>query len=347
MDTVEETDDTDTGRGSRTSNEEYVTTKTTTTTTTNDDDDDECDDRDDAGDSSSSYYAPPAVDCPLFVTWSKLNHRHRHRSSHDRRRHCAPSPNVPDDDDEVEDDAYHRDDARCYDLRGCIGTLFPKSTLDVSLSEYAITSALYDRRFEPITADELPYLRVCVSLLIGYEECATCHDWIVGVHGIIIEFVVSDAVATTGGTMYGTTGKGVRGGCTGGGTCTTYTATYLPEVAIERGWDREEAVISLVRKSGYRGAVTSDLLSSIRCTRYRTSACHALYREYCRRGRSGARRRMRRGRRARYDDAAGGSSSTRNGGGGGGDVVVVGAADGGAMIRRRSRISMGPSCINL
>ncbi|KAL3815977.1 hypothetical protein ACHAXA_005186 [Cyclostephanos tholiformis] len=206
---------------------------------------------------------------------------------------------LPDgDNDEVKDDAYHRDDARCYDLRGCIGTLFPKSTLDVSLSEYAITSALYDRRFKPITVDELPYLRVCVSLLIGYKECATCHDWIVGVHGIIIEFVVSDAVATTGGTMYGTTGKGVRGGWTGGGTCTTYTATYLPEVAIEQGWDREEAVISLVRKSGYRGAVTSDLLSSIRCTRYRTSACHTSYREYCPRGRSGARRRMRRGRRA-------------------------------------------------
>ncbi|KAL3816000.1 hypothetical protein ACHAXA_010660 [Cyclostephanos tholiformis] len=175
----------------------------------------------------------------------------------------------------------------------------------------------------PITVDELPYLRVCLSLLIGYEECATCHDWIMGVHGIIIELVVSDAVATTGGTMYGTTGKGVRGGWTGGGTCTIYTATYLPEVAIERGWDREEAVISLVRKSGYRGAVTSDLLSSIRCTRYRTSACHASYREYCRRGRSGARRRMRRGQRERYDDAAGGSLSTRNGGGTGGGTTTT------------------------
>ncbi|KAL3826934.1 hypothetical protein ACHAXA_006014 [Cyclostephanos tholiformis] len=210
-----------------------------------------------------------------------------------------------DDDDEVEDDAYHRDDARCYDLRGCIGTLFPKSTLDVSLSEY------------------LQYLRVCVSLLIGYKECATCHDWIVGVHGIIIEFVVSDAVATTGGTMYGTTGKGVQGGWTGGSTCTTYTATYLPEVAIEWGWDREEAVISLVRKSGYRGAVTSNLLSSIRCTRYRTSACHASYREYCRCGRSGAMRRMRQGKRARYNDVVGGLSSTQNGGGTGGGTTTT------------------------
>ena len=82
------------------------------------------------------------------------------------------------------------DDVRSYVLRGCMGTLSTTGLpLDDALSRYATTSAFNDVRFDPIRYDELPYLRVSVSLLVNYETCANCRDWIVGVHGIIIEFV--------------------------------------------------------------------------------------------------------------------------------------------------------------
>ncbi|KAL3782932.1 hypothetical protein ACHAW5_005655, partial [Stephanodiscus triporus] len=190
--------------------------------------------------SRAPSYVPPAVDCPLFVTWSKL------RVVDDRRRPVVHPPSSHDDDDE----------GGRYDLRGCVGTLSPRS-LPYALSEFAVASALHDRRFDPIAKSELPYLRVGVSLLVGYEECADHLDWVVGVHGIIVCLVVVV--------------EGVR---------TTYTATFLPEVAREQRWGRIEAVISLVRKAGYRGDVTDDLLSRARFTRYRSSRCSLSYGEY-------------------------------------------------------------------
>ena len=163
------------------------------------------------------------------------------------------------------------DDVRSYVLRGCMGTLSTTGLpLDDALSRYATTSAFNDVRFDPIRYDELPYLRVSVSLLVNYETCANCRDWIVGVHGIIIEFAGGGA---------GGEDRGRRRGDGGGGT-RRYTAKYLPEVAHDRGWDQEEAVISLIRKSGYTGEVTQRLLSDVRCTRYRSSIHHSSYREY-------------------------------------------------------------------
>lgn len=91
------------------------------------------------------------IECPLFVTWDKKRHSH-------------------------------------FELRGCIGTLTPKP-LASSIGEYALISALKDKRFRPVATDELPNLRVAVSLLIDYEECGHCHDWTVGIHGIIIRWV--------------------------------------------------------------------------------------------------------------------------------------------------------------
>lgn len=49
-------------------------------------------------------------------------------------------------------------------LRGCIGT-FSEMNLHNGLKEYALTSALKDSRFDPITRDELPRLTVSVSIL--------------------------------------------------------------------------------------------------------------------------------------------------------------------------------------
>lgn len=49
-------------------------------------------------------------------------------------------------------------------LRGCIGT-FSAMRLHSGLREYAITSALKDSRFAPISRDEFSRLTVSVSIL--------------------------------------------------------------------------------------------------------------------------------------------------------------------------------------
>ena len=129
--------------------------------------------------------SPPLT--PLFVTWEKKS-----------------GVSVVLD---LGSDSNNTDEDTQWNLRGCIGTLQP-ADLRVSLKQYALHSALQDRRFKPITLEELPTLRVGVSLLIQFEECEKgCYDWEVGRHGIIIEFA-----------------NGGR----------NYNATYLPEVSGER-----------------------------------------------------------------------------------------------------------------
>lgn len=93
-----------------------------------------------------------------------------------------------------------------------------------------------------------------VSLLVKYEECQDCFDWVVGVHGIIIKFGEQQQ-------QY-------------------YSATFLPEVAKEQSWTTKETILQLIRKAGYRGSITNHLLSQIQCTRYQSSKCRMSYQEY-------------------------------------------------------------------
>ncbi|CAO2818409.1 unnamed protein product [Amaranthus hypochondriacus] len=139
-------------------------------------------------------------------------------------------------------------------LRGCIGTLEPRALIN-GFRDYALTSALRDRRFPPIQAKELPQLQCKVSILTEYETAADHLDWEVGKHGIIIEFTDPD---------YNT----------------RRSATYLPEVAAHEGWTKLEAIDSLMRKAGYNGVITDALRKRIRMTRYQSTAFTMHYGEY-------------------------------------------------------------------
>jgi AMME syndrome candidate gene 1 protein len=119
---------------------------------------------------------PPMIECPLFITWDK--------------RDAASSVD--------------------YRLRGCIGTLSPRP-LATAVRDFALTSAFRDQRFDPMRIEEVPNLRVGVSLLVKYEACSDVYDWQVGVHGILIKF-------HTEGQQY--------------------SATYLPEVAKEQRYEQ-------------------------------------------------------------------------------------------------------------
>ncbi|KAG8178221.1 hypothetical protein JTE90_025105 [Oedothorax gibbosus] len=138
-------------------------------------------------------------------------------------------------------------------LRGCIGT-FNSMNLHSGLREYAITSAFKDSRFSPITREELGKLHVSVSILRHFEDGEDYMDWEIGTHGIRIEF---------------TTEKGSK-----------RTATYLPEVASEQGWDHIKTIDSLLRKGGYKGTITSDVRKGIRLTRYQSEKLTVSYPEY-------------------------------------------------------------------
>ena len=140
-----------------------------------------------------------------------------------------------------------------YDLRGCIGYLRP-ITLD-QIEDYAINSAFHDPRFDPVTIDEVPLLNCTVSLLYDFEKGKKWNQWTVGTHGIIISFK---------GDYYND----------------YYSATFLPEVAEEQGWDVETTILHLIRKSGYRKQVTQELLDSIELTTYKTELGTITFDEY-------------------------------------------------------------------
>jgi len=140
-----------------------------------------------------------------------------------------------------------------YILRGCIGN-FSAQRLHAGLAEYAITSALHDRRFEPIAAAELPSLSCAVSLLTNFEKAKDYLDWEVGTHGIWIEYELENGKTTT--------------------------ATYLPEVMPEQNWSKVEAIDSLLRKGGYRATPTEAVRRSIRLTRYQSEKGAMTYAEW-------------------------------------------------------------------
>jgi uncharacterized protein (TIGR00296 family) len=108
-------------------------------------------------------------------------------------------------------------------LRGCIGT-FSGMPLEEGLEQYALTSAFDDTRFSPIPSSLLPSLSCSLTLLADFEECSGPLDWDLGTHGIRISFMHRHQ---------------------------KHGATYLPDVAVEQGWNKEETLDSLMRKAGW------------------------------------------------------------------------------------------------
>lgn len=105
----------------------------------------------------------------------------------------------------------------------------------------------------PESVIDMPFSRscdcdCCVCLLFPRESA----DWVVGTHGIIINFELSGE---------------------------DYSATYLPEVASEQGWTQEQAVDTLIRKAGCK-KLSRALWSKIRCTRYQSSKAKLSYKEW-------------------------------------------------------------------
>jgi uncharacterized protein (TIGR00296 family) len=138
-------------------------------------------------------------------------------------------------------------------LRGCIGT-FEALPLSSGLASYALTSALQDHRFSPISLRELPTLEVSVTLLTDFEPCKDPMDWDLGVHGLRISFYARNK---------------------------RFGACYLPDVAVEQGWDKEETIVSLMRKAGWSGKREKwSEVGDLKCVRFQGKAESAGWEEY-------------------------------------------------------------------
>ena len=143
-------------------------------------------------------------------------------------------------------------------LRGCIGSLTPRYLHD-ALEEYALHSSLRDTRFEPIQNSELPLLMCKVSLLQSTELSRHCFDWNIGKHVIIVQFEDRSGMLNLD---------------------KTWSATYLPDVAMQEGWSKVKTIDSLIRKTGYEGCITDDLRNSLEVTRYESSVTKMTFQEY-------------------------------------------------------------------
>jgi AmmeMemoRadiSam system protein A len=100
-------------------------------------------------------------------------------------------------------------------LRGCIGMIVPTGDpLWRVVRDMAIAAATQDKRFDPISVDELDEVDYEISVLSAPEKIDNWQDIELGRHGVIIR-------------------KGLRSG------------VFLPQVAVETGWDLEEFLSQL------------------------------------------------------------------------------------------------------
>ena len=105
------------------------------------------------------------------------------------------------------------------ELRGCIGRLQPDQAVARVVAHCAVAACSQDPRFPPVTAEELHDLDIELSILGPIEPVANLEEIEVGRHGVIIER------------------DGHRG-------------LLLPQVAVERKWDRKRFVEETCRKAG-------------------------------------------------------------------------------------------------
>ena len=104
-------------------------------------------------------------------------------------------------------------------LRGCIGRMVPDRPLGELVGIVALQSALEDPRFSPVMAGELADLEVEISVLTPMKPVSGPNDIVVGRDGVLLQ-------------------KGGK------------SAVFLPQVAPEQGWGRDEMLKHLSMKAG-------------------------------------------------------------------------------------------------
>jgi AmmeMemoRadiSam system protein B/AmmeMemoRadiSam system protein A len=99
-------------------------------------------------------------------------------------------------------------------LRGCIGTIIGQESLYQTVRDMAVAAASQDPRFSPLTAGELKDIEVEVSVLSQPRRVKDASEIQLGKHGVIVS-------------------KG------------SHQGVFLPQVAAETGWSKEEFLSQL------------------------------------------------------------------------------------------------------
>ena len=94
-------------------------------------------------------------------------------------------------------------------LKGCIGCMHSNTPLTLLIPELTLAAALHDSRFSPVKANEINDLKIEISILSPLERIYTADKLTLGKHGMYIK-------------------HGLQSG------------TFLPQVATETGWTKEE-----------------------------------------------------------------------------------------------------------
>ncbi|QQR74598.1 MAG: AmmeMemoRadiSam system protein B [Holophagales bacterium] len=105
------------------------------------------------------------------------------------------------------------------ELRGCIGHMAEDTPLALTVARMAISAALEDHRFPPVRPDELAGLELEISVLSPFTPIPGPGAIVVGRDGVMLDL------------------DGHR-------------AVFLPQVAPEQGWERDEMLGHLCAKAG-------------------------------------------------------------------------------------------------
>ena len=107
-------------------------------------------------------------------------------------------------------------------LRGCIGKISTDEPLYETIRQMSSASAFSDSRFDPVRIEELDEIQIEISVLSEMKRIENIDEIIPGKHGVYLK-------------------KGVS------------TATFLPQVAIEQNWTRDELLGNLAKNKAGLG----------------------------------------------------------------------------------------------
>jgi AmmeMemoRadiSam system protein A len=100
------------------------------------------------------------------------------------------------------------------ELAGCIGSLLGKQPLYLTVRDMAVEAAVDDPRFSPVTLQELKDIEIEISALTPLKRIESADEIKMGTHGVLLR-------------------RGFNSG------------VFLPQVAAETGWSKEEFLSNL------------------------------------------------------------------------------------------------------
>lgn len=102
-----------------------------------------------------------------------------------------------------------------HQLRGCIGRIIGNQPLYLTVRDMAAAAATQDARFQPVSQEELSAIELEISVLSKPRRITDVNEIEMGVHGVIVSRDI------------------------------LHSGIFLPQVATETGWSREEFLSQL------------------------------------------------------------------------------------------------------